>query len=291
MGKSNKVSKSTNLPFPSACRSRSTSVGSSRVENSTNDLTPEKTVVYPSLLDVSRNMDLPQPGTVAKLPGVPGLPDIEYPSVLQLDFGEPAFIPTPSTQAGTASSSSCPVSSIGAPPGLELMSDERLTSSCPASMMEMPPGFEDEALPIVIPKMQAVVPPPPVEPPVLPGTLPLEPTEPPAAPTDPAECAEILGLPAYVDFTGLCVSLGSAGHGTGTCKPCAFFHTKGCSSGKNCTFCHMCPPGEKKRRAKLIKMAAKLSNLQAEQGLAESPLSAHAEKLLPAELFEEALRA
>ena len=162
-------------------------------------------------------------------------------------------------------------------------------------MVELPPGLEDEALPFVIPKMQAVVPPPPAAPPVLPGTIPSEPMEPPLDSVE-AEPEYPVVLPAYVDFAGLCVSLGSAGHGMGTCKPCAFFHTKGCSSGKSCTFCHLCPPGEKKRRAKLIKMAAKLSNLQelsnlqAEQGLPaeQSPLP---ETLLGAELFEEALKA
>jgi len=44
-------------------------------------------------------------------------------------------------------------------------------------------------------------------------------------------------------------SLGSAEHG-GNCKPCAFLHTKGCENGKNCIFCHICEPGEKKRRRK-----------------------------------------
>lgn len=43
-------------------------------------------------------------------------------------------------------------------------------------------------------------------------------------------------------------SPGSAGHGTGTCKPCAFLHTKGCANGTNCEFCHLCDPEEKKRR-------------------------------------------
>merc|ERR1719329_627008 len=31
---------------------------------------------------------------------------------------------------------------------------------------------------------------------------------------------------------------GSAGHAEGTCKPCAFLHTKGCANGANCQFCH-----------------------------------------------------
>lgn len=45
-------------------------------------------------------------------------------------------------------------------------------------------------------------------------------------------------------------SLGSAQHKSGDCKPCAFLHSKGCTSGLNCEFCHMCEPGEKKRRQK-----------------------------------------
>lgn len=45
-------------------------------------------------------------------------------------------------------------------------------------------------------------------------------------------------------------SLGSVGHEQGTCKPCAFLHSKGCTSGKNCQFCHLCDSGEKKRRQK-----------------------------------------
>lgn len=43
-------------------------------------------------------------------------------------------------------------------------------------------------------------------------------------------------------------SLGSAAHGTGTCKPCAFLFSRGCSNGKSCVFCHLCDQGEKKRR-------------------------------------------
>eukprot|EP00930_Biecheleria_cincta_P007054 TRINITY_DN108197_c0_g1_i1.p1 TRINITY_DN108197_c0_g1~~TRINITY_DN108197_c0_g1_i1.p1 ORF type:complete len:297 (+),score=53.51 TRINITY_DN108197_c0_g1_i1:42-932(+) len=43
---------------------------------------------------------------------------------------------------------------------------------------------------------------------------------------------------------------GSAGHRAGVCKPCAFIHTKGCESGVECSFCHLCCPGEKTRRRK-----------------------------------------
>lgn len=50
-------------------------------------------------------------------------------------------------------------------------------------------------------------------------------------------------------------SLGSAGHQLGECKPCAFLHSKGCSSGAMCKFCHLCDAGEKKRRQKERKQA------------------------------------
>jgi hypothetical protein len=43
---------------------------------------------------------------------------------------------------------------------------------------------------------------------------------------------------------------GSAVHYTGECKPCAFLYTKGCENGAQCTFCHLCPPDEKRRRQK-----------------------------------------
>lgn len=45
-------------------------------------------------------------------------------------------------------------------------------------------------------------------------------------------------------------TMGSAGHHTNTCKPCAFFYTKGCENGTQCVFCHLCPPDEKRRRQK-----------------------------------------
>jgi len=45
-------------------------------------------------------------------------------------------------------------------------------------------------------------------------------------------------------------SSGSAGHRVGRCKPCAFVGTKGCNSGADCRFCHLCEAGEKKKRQK-----------------------------------------
>jgi hypothetical protein len=45
-------------------------------------------------------------------------------------------------------------------------------------------------------------------------------------------------------------TLGSAGHHQMICKPCAFFHKKGCNNGVQCLFCHLCEPGEIIRRKK-----------------------------------------
>lgn len=50
--------------------------------------------------------------------------------------------------------------------------------------------------------------------------------------------------------TAQCPTVGSQGHWFGTCKPCVFLHTKGCMNGINCSFCHLCEAGEKKKRAK-----------------------------------------
>jgi len=47
-----------------------------------------------------------------------------------------------------------------------------------------------------------------------------------------------------------CPTIGSKAHFYGTCKPCAFLYTKGCSNGASCPFCHLCDAGEKKRRSK-----------------------------------------
>jgi len=44
-------------------------------------------------------------------------------------------------------------------------------------------------------------------------------------------------------------TVGSAGHWSGTCRPCAFM-VRGCTSGESCPFCHLCEPTEKKRRRK-----------------------------------------
>jgi len=65
-------------------------------------------------------------------------------------------------------------------------------------------------------------------------------------PPPPPPCGPAPGCPELP-------SAGSAGHHVGRCKPCAFVHTKGCSGGITCTFCHLCQPGERKMRQKAKK--------------------------------------
>jgi len=45
-------------------------------------------------------------------------------------------------------------------------------------------------------------------------------------------------------------TVGSIAHFDGSCKPCAFFHTKGCMQGPSCEFCHLCDASERKKRRK-----------------------------------------
>jgi len=46
-------------------------------------------------------------------------------------------------------------------------------------------------------------------------------------------------------------TVGSACHYLGICKPCAHaFSKRGCLNGVKCEFCHLCEPGELKRRQK-----------------------------------------
>jgi hypothetical protein len=50
-------------------------------------------------------------------------------------------------------------------------------------------------------------------------------------------------------------SIGSLLHHRGECKPCTFFHTRGCENKEDCQFCHLCGPREKKKRLKALRAA------------------------------------
>mmetsp|Transcript_31204 Transcript_31204/g.71229 ORF Transcript_31204/g.71229 Transcript_31204/m.71229 type:complete len:321 (-) Transcript_31204:217-1179(-) len=90
-------------------------------------------------------------------------------------------------------------------------------------------------------------PPPPAHAPVLPASV----ASPPAYPfVDEQVAAPLGGSSELVLGSAACPTKGSANHGTGSCKPCAFVYKKGCVNGVHCTFCHLCGPQEKKRRQK-----------------------------------------
>lgn len=66
----------------------------------------------------------------------------------------------------------------------------------------------------------------------------------------PAGCASPVGA---IGIT----SVGSVRHGTGTCKPCAWYwKPRGCQNNADCNFCHLCPDGELRTRKK-AKIAAR----------------------------------
>jgi hypothetical protein len=50
-------------------------------------------------------------------------------------------------------------------------------------------------------------------------------------------------------------SIGSTAHHLGGCRPCAFYYTRGCENADGCPFCHLCIPGEKKRRLREKRIA------------------------------------
>lgn len=58
-------------------------------------------------------------------------------------------------------------------------------------------------------------------------------------------------------------SRGAILHGTGQCRPCAWYwRPQGCSNGQDCCHCHMCPAGEVKARRKARMEALRASGEQ-----------------------------
>lgn len=61
-----------------------------------------------------------------------------------------------------------------------------------------------------------------------------------------------VGQPISGTVAGPLQTPGSTSHGTGSCNPCAWYwKPRGCASGVDCDYCHLCPDGELKRRKKL----------------------------------------
>jgi len=75
-------------------------------------------------------------------------------------------------------------------------------------------------------------------------------------------------------------SRASTAHASGQCRPCAWVHKEGggCKKGSRCRYCHLCPPGELKRRKRqkklvqmVMEMATAAANVPVEGGSVPFP--------------------
>jgi len=99
------------------------------------------------------------------------------------------------------------------------------------------------------PQAAPALPPPPMEYPAEP-LLPPPPAQRACEPGLPVlRLASLLGVPELGSKE--LPTRGSQCHQTGNCKPCAFaWKAGGCNAGVECQFCHLCLPGERRRRKK-----------------------------------------
>mmetsp|Transcript_22128 Transcript_22128/g.66507 ORF Transcript_22128/g.66507 Transcript_22128/m.66507 type:complete len:393 (-) Transcript_22128:172-1350(-) len=90
------------------------------------------------------------------------------------------------------------------------------------------------------------------------------------------EVLEELGLPDRPVKGALwpVVSLGSLLHSQGRCRPCAWLHksAEGCRHGQQCEFCHLCGPGELKRRKREKAQLSLAEQVRRQQALLASDL-------------------
>mmetsp|Transcript_75581 Transcript_75581/g.130827 ORF Transcript_75581/g.130827 Transcript_75581/m.130827 type:complete len:268 (+) Transcript_75581:55-858(+) len=239
------LSKSLERDAPTL-HSRSTSAGT------TPPPSPEVPMASPG---ARRGMHMPYPlgpnMAGRDLPGtdvVPGLPELEYPVQFPV---QGTFIHYPAPRSSSLEdfykerqfSSEPPM--IAPPPGLESYADaqaqaSRLKLSASGALSVAANAMAFAAASAAALKSLT-------KPPSAPPT-PSNPTRPHQislldALQETKETGPKLGSPEMP-------TVGSADHASGACKPCAFFHTKGCGNGVQCSFCHLCEPGEKKRRQK-----------------------------------------
>jgi hypothetical protein len=116
----------------------------------------------------------------------------------------------------------------------------------------MPAVALPETLPVLQPAFQQQQPPPLLPPAMLPH-------EHPAPGHIALDQLPFLGSPALP-------TRGSAMHHFGDCKPCAYAFHKGCGNGVDCQFCHLCPPGELKRRQKVKRSTQRMQQATLRSG-------------------------
>ncbi|CAJ1374561.1 unnamed protein product [Effrenium voratum] len=75
-----------------------------------------------------------------------------------------------------------------------------------------------------------------------------------------------------LDAARIVPSEGSKLHGSGLCRPCAWFwKPKGCENGKDCRHCHLCPQEEIKNRRKVKQMLLQNEGNELDASLSELP--------------------
>lgn len=133
-------------------------------------------------------------------------------------------------------------------------------------LAQVPKSLSDATPQLCVATASLRVPPPsyapPPAPPTLPPKLPAGMCE-VSLPLDPPFATSTVMSPAPTEVPLL--SKGSSLHASGMCSPCAWFwKPQGCQNGKNCSRCHLCPPGEVKTRKK-----AKITALRVNADVAE----------------------
>lgn len=125
--------------------------------------------------------------------------------------------------------------------------------------------------------MQAQFPPPAQFPPMIfPALHPDQPansnlTVPPPLPSSPSIAAEGLEDASNTSAVQPQPSAGSALHGTGQCKPCAWFwKPQGCVNAEKCYHCHLCPEGELKLRKKERVAAMRSGSIEAQEPMSKN---------------------
>ena len=82
---------------------------------------------------------------------------------------------------------------------------------------------------------------------------------------EPTSLADVAPPPGLAMSSSV-PSKGSAAHGTGLCRPCAWlWKPGGCQNGAECRHCHLCPDGELKARRKVKAELARQESLEQER--------------------------
>jgi len=269
----------------SAANSRSTSAGtapSDRRSSSNHEDSPDRSMqAYPTNADGLPEYDYPTPWTINLASHLPET-TLPAPLLVKNTFvgANPVRPPSLEEFYDERRTKSCPASAICAPPGLEDMVDAAKLrdsevsyhcnsivdtpvlhdfASASSSMffegvIDIPSLFSVEQFLPPAPEFPAPeFPAPPIlswQPPAAPEFLPAAPfvLELAQALEAPAPAPHVLQQYGAEVGSPELPTVGSQGHWFGSCKPCAFLYTKGCSSGVQCEYCHLCDPGEKKRR-------------------------------------------